>query len=66
MRKKVAHVVYAPAKHIEAIDWLEEHDTALARAAGTRATIAMVISIISLVVAVAFGVLPYILAKPHG
>ena len=58
-------------KHREAIEWLEEQNSAraslsLARSAGTRATIAIVVSIIAVGVAVVLGILPYIIAKPHG
>ena len=61
VRKRVDGITYSPEKHNEAIEWLEEQDPAreavsLARAAGTRATIALVISGLALVVTVVFGI----------
>jgi len=71
VRKKVDGVSYGEKKHREAIKWLDEQDPAraslsLARTAGTRANIAIVVSIIAVVVAAVLGILPYIIAKPHG
>jgi hypothetical protein len=58
VQKKVDGVSYGPTKHREAIEWLEEQDPArqsvrLAKTAGTRATIALIISVISAAIAVA-------------
>lgn len=57
VRKRVDHSVWKPDKHREAIEWLEEQDAArqsirLQRTAGTRATIALVISGLALLISI--------------